>query len=106
MQPAGLRVTVVGELPDQIMASIRNAVTSAVLDELAQLAISPPLKQVPVTARVDHLVAAARSEDEPSQVIDVLAQLGLTDPTGRTLVAGWAGTQEPADPAGSAPDPR
>ena len=106
MQTAGLRVTVVGELPDTVMASIKSAVTGAVLDELAQLLISPPLKQVPVTDQVDHLVAAARSEDEPGQVIDVLAQLGMTDPTGTVLVVGWAGVQEPTDPTRSALDPQ
>ena len=104
MQPAGLRVTVVGELPDNVMTNIKAAVSQAVLGELAGLAISPPLTQGPVTGQVDRMVAQARSDNEPTPVIEVLAQLGMTDPTGASLVGG-AGVQEPGDSAVAVVDP-
>ncbi|MFI6151490.1 hypothetical protein ACIBCA_02200 [Kitasatospora sp. NPDC051170] len=47
MTRQGLRVTVQGDLPDAVLARIGDSVRRAVLDEVAELDLAPPLREVP-----------------------------------------------------------
>ncbi|MFH8386064.1 hypothetical protein ACH4E7_34955 [Kitasatospora sp. NPDC018058] len=47
MTREGLRVTVQGDLPHGVMERIGDSVRRAVLDEVAELDLAPPLVEVP-----------------------------------------------------------
>ncbi|WP_031066274.1 hypothetical protein [Streptomyces sp. NRRL WC-3742] len=47
MTRQGLRVTVEGDLPHNVLERIGDSVRRAVLDEVAELDLAPPLREVP-----------------------------------------------------------
>ncbi|MFI9366131.1 hypothetical protein ACIG5E_34530 [Kitasatospora sp. NPDC053057] len=47
MAREGLRVTVQGDLPHDVLERIGDSVRRAVLDEVAELDLTPPLREVP-----------------------------------------------------------
>ncbi|MFD8979629.1 hypothetical protein [Streptomyces sp. NPDC059564] len=62
MPKAGLQVTVEGDLPPKTLERIADAVRRTVLDEVAELDLAPPLREVP----------PAEQAPEPGQPADVL----------------------------------
>ncbi|MFJ6760758.1 hypothetical protein ACIQNK_37810 [Streptomyces sp. NPDC091273] len=49
MAKEGLQVTVQGDLPPKTLERISDAVRRTVLDEVAELDLAPPLREVPPT---------------------------------------------------------
>ncbi|GAA2767461.1 hypothetical protein GCM10010103_65030 [Streptomyces paradoxus] len=51
MTKEGLRVTVQGDLPPETLKRIADAVRRTALNEVAELDLAPPLREVPPTQR-------------------------------------------------------
>ncbi|MEU9080358.1 hypothetical protein ACFYUY_37490 [Kitasatospora sp. NPDC004745] len=58
MAKEGLRVTVQGDLPHDVLERIGNAVRKAVLYEVAELDLVPPLREVPLAGGARDAVDA------------------------------------------------
>lgn len=81
----GLRVTVEGTLPTEIMIRIADAVRQAVIVEIAEIDIAPPLHEVPLQPSDFDGPSPISDLDGPIDIIGQLLGIWLKQDDGELL---------------------